>query len=335
MKKKWRLTSDSVHYKHNKFLNLEDTPMGPPEGFSMRKILRAYRQRPATVTPAQPIPTVSTDLTTLHSATPVVVWFGHSSYLIHCKGTTILVDPVFSGHASPVGGMIKAFPGANVYLPADMPVIDAMIITHNHYDHLDKKTIGRLRGKTKAFYTALGVGKDIAGCCGGDATPITEMDWGETVQVLPGITLSATPARHFSGRGLVRGKSLWNSFVLQIHGYTVFIGGDSGYGAHFKSIGDQYGPIDLAILECGQYNTLWPYIHMMPEQTVQAAIDLQAKALLPVHWGKFSLAYHPWNEPIQRVTAEAARLGMPIATPRIGEPVVVGEPYPKDAWWNV
>ncbi|BAV08305.1 L-ascorbate metabolism protein UlaG, beta-lactamase superfamily [Filimonas lacunae] len=332
MKKQWRKLEESANYKDKRFQNLSLTPT-MAEGVSMAKILREQFSPLPTVRPAQPVPSVRTDLKSLYSEQPVIVWFGHSSYLIHCKGVNILVDPVFSGHASPISTMVKAFQGADVYKPEDMPAIDYMIITHNHYDHLDKKTIGALRPVTKAYYTSLGVGKDIADCTG-DNGNITEMDWWETETLAEGITLTATPGRHFSGRGLKRGGSLWSSFVLQIFGYKLFIGGDSGYDKHFQEIGAKYGPFDIVILECGQYNEAWPYIHMMPEQTAQAAVELQAKLLLPVHWAKFKLALHPWNEPIERVTAAAAALHMPVTTPMIGEPVQVGADYPQRQWWR-
>lgn len=331
MKKQWRLLNESEHYRQGKFMNLSETPM-LAKGVSFRKILYDYFRRPSSATPSQPLPSVKTDLHSLQAAEPIVVWFGHSSYLIHCRGINILVDPVFSGHASPIPGMVKAFPGANVYGAADMPVIDLLIITHDHYDHLDRKTIARLKSKIRAVYTPLGVGKTIAGC-GIDAQRITEMDWWETGKPLPQIELTATPARHFSGRGLKRAGSLWASFVLQLYGHTLFIGGDSGYDTHFKKIGQQYGPFDIAMLECGQYNASWPYIHMQPEETAQAAVDLQAKLLLPVHWAKFTLANHPWNEPVQRLMVAAERLHLAVATPRIGEPVTMHPPYPQRHWW--
>jgi L-ascorbate metabolism protein UlaG (beta-lactamase superfamily) len=328
MKKQWRNFSHSKNYKDNQFNNLSHTPV-TAEGIPFRKLLWDYFNKPKTVVPSQPLPSVRTDLKALSSDKPVIVWFGHSSYLIHCKGVNILVDPVFSGHASPVKGMMKAYPGSNVYHVEDMPEIDYLILTHNHYDHLDKKTIAKLKTKTKAVYVPLGVGQSVTGFTN---LLITEMDWWETEKVTPFMTLTAAPARHFSGRGLKRGGSLWASFVLNIYGYTLYIGGDSGYDTHFKTIGDKYGPFDIAILECGQYNESWPYIHMFPEQTVQAGIDLKAKAILPVHWGKFTLAYHPWNEPVERITKAAA--GLIITTPRIGEPVIIDQHYPHETWWN-
>ncbi|HEY8916853.1 MAG TPA: MBL fold metallo-hydrolase [Chitinophaga sp.] len=333
MKKQWRSLSDSENYKQGKFENLSPTPM-LAENASYGQIIRDQFKRPATIQPSHVLPSVKTNLAALHSETPVVVWFGHSSYLIHCKGVNILVDPVFSGRVSPIAGMMKAYPGTDVYKPEDMPAIDLMIITHNHYDHLNRKTLTQLKPKTTVFYTPLGVGRDIADCFGNDDTRITEMDWWETESPMPGITLTAAPARHFSGRGLRRGTSLWSSFVLQLYGYTIYIGGDSGYDTHFKTIGEKYGPMDLAILECGQYDEAWPYIHMMPDETLQAATDLQAKLLLPVHWGKFTLANHPWNEPITRLTQLAKQKGFPVATPLIGEPVNMLQQNSWQNWWT-
>lgn len=321
----------SEHFRDGMFQNLSFTPM-KPDDVTYYRMLKETFQRPADVRPPAPLQTVKTNLKTLYSEQPVIVWFGHSSYLLHVKGFNILVDPVFSGSASPVSFMIKAFPGANAYTPADMPPIDLMIITHNHYDHLDKKTLAQLRPHTKIIYTALGVGRDLHSCLEKNGN-IVEMDWWETQEVTKDVVLTATPARHFSGRGLKRGGSLWASFVLEIAGYKFFIGGDSGYDTHFKAIGDKYGPFDLVILECGQYNDNWPFIHMKPEETVQAAIDLKGKVLLPVHWAKFALANHPWNDSAKRVTASALQRGLPVTTPRIGEPVPVGGPYPQDHWW--
>jgi L-ascorbate metabolism protein UlaG (beta-lactamase superfamily) len=322
----------SQNFRDGVFQNLSFTPM-KPDDVTYYQMLKETLQRPADVRPPAPLPTVKTNLKTLYSEKPVIVWFGHSSYLIHVKGFNILVDPVFSGSASPMSFMIKAFPGADAYTVADMPEIDLMIITHNHYDHLDKKTLALLKPHTKKIFTSLGVGKDLQSCLARENN-ITEMDWWETQEVAKDITLTATPARHFSGRGLKRGGSLWSSFVLQIFGYQLFIGGDSGYDTHFKAIGDKYGPFDLVILECGQYNDNWPFIHMKPEETVQAAIDLKGKVLLPVHWAKFALANHPWNESAKRVTASGVQLGLLVTTPRIGEPVTVGEHYPQEHWWN-
>jgi L-ascorbate metabolism protein UlaG (beta-lactamase superfamily) len=160
------------------------------------------------------------------------------------------------------------------------------------------------------------------------------MDWWETEQLQQNISLTATPGRHFSGRGLVQATSLWSSFVLDISGNRIFIGGDSGYDTHFKLIGEKFGPFDLALLECGQYDLAWHNIHLLPEETAQAAIDLKAKVLMPVHWAKFALANHPWNEPPQRLIAKAKELGLRVTTPLIGQAVIINQFYPNDTWWK-
>ncbi len=322
----------SVNYKNGSFQNLSPTPT-MAEDTSMLKVLKDSMNRPKTVKPPSVLPSVKTNLKQLHSEEPVIVWFGHSSYLVHVKGFNILVDPVFSGSASPVPVVVKAFPGADVYGVDDMPDIDVLLITHNHYDHLDSRTISRLAPVVKSVYTSLGVGDDLE-CFHVPESKITELDWWDTTKVAEGVQLTATPARHFSGRGLKRGGSLWSSFVLEIFGYKIFLGGDSGYDFHFKEIGDKYGPFDIAILECGQYNTAWPNIHMMPEETVEASIDLKAKVLFPVHWGKFTLANHPWNEPPTRAVAAAIDKQVKITHPRIGEMIVLNKTYPSDKWWD-
>jgi L-ascorbate metabolism protein UlaG (beta-lactamase superfamily) len=303
------------------------------KGVTIRKIFHDYLNRPAGSRPSQRLPSVWTDLRSLYSEKPVIVWFGHSSYLLHCRGINILVDPIFSAYASPVPWTVKAFPGANIYSAADMPPIDILLITHNHYDHLDKRTLSQLIPKTKVCYAPLGAGRDIP-VNHRYNIPITEMDWWETVEPMDQLQLTATPARHFSGRGFKRGGSLWTSYVLHLYGYTIYIGGDSGYDTHFRQIGDKYGPFDIAILECGQYNESWPYIHMFPEQTFQAGKDLRAKALMPVHWGKFTLANHAWTEPVERLVKAAGGSDLPLVTPRIGEPVIIGEQYPNQSWWH-
>ncbi len=322
----------SPNYRNGSFQNITPTAV-MREGASYLNMMRDFWNKPADNTPPRPLPSVQTDLKTLTDDKPTIVWFGHSSYLIQSKGFTLLVDPVFSGHASPVSFFGKAFAGANGYGAADMPPIDVLILTHDHYDHLDYETIVKLAPTVGHVYTALGVGAHLERW-GIDPGKITEFDWWQHQPVAAGVDLTATPARHFSGRSMVRGKTLWTSFVLNLHGYRLFLGGDSGYDDQFKKIGDIYGPFDLALLECGQYGKDWPSIHMLPEETVKAAQELGAKTLMPVHWAKFSLAYHPWNEPIRRLTKEAAMQNLPLTTPRIGEPVVMGGPYPNTVWWD-
>ncbi len=331
----------SPNYKEGAFQNQSPTPM-KPEGISYWKMMREFFKKHPDTAPAAKLPFIKTDLVKLNSTEPVIVWFGHSSYLLRIHGKNFLVDPVFSGNAAPVSFMVKAFPGSNEYKADDMPVIDYLILTHDHYDHLDFKTIRKLKRKVRAVFCSLGISAHLKHW-GIDGNIITEMDWWQSEELDKDMQLTAAPARHFSGRGLKRGQTLWSSFILKTPSYNIYIGGDSGYDHHFKEIGEKYGPFDIAILESGQYNTMWPLIHMMPEETVQAAVDLKAKLLLPVHWGKFRLGMHPWNEPVKRVLAKAEELDkaqgtggkVQVATPRIGEPVIFNANLPINNWWEI
>jgi L-ascorbate metabolism protein UlaG (beta-lactamase superfamily) len=215
-----------------------------------------------------------------------------------------------------------------------LPAIDAVLISHDHYDHLDYQTICKLKGKVRRFYVPLGVGAHLR-AWGVPANQLQEVSWGDSAR-LPGLTIISTPTRHFSGRGLTnRNSTFWSSWVLKAAGQRIFYSGDGGYGSHFQSIGQQYGPFDLALMECGQYDRQWADIHMVPEQSVQAALDVQARVMLPVHWGAFSEAHHAWNEPVERATAEAKRRGLPMTTPELGQPVVLGNgPLPQQYWWR-
>ncbi|MFT3935340.1 MAG: MBL fold metallo-hydrolase [Chitinophagaceae bacterium] len=330
---KLALISQSPNYKNGSFQNISPTPV-MAEDSSFWKTLKAYTRKPKDTKPPVPLPYIKTNLKELSNANPTIVWFGHSSYLLNIAGKNILVDPVFSNHASPFSFMVKAYAGADKYTVDDMPEIDVLVQTHDHYDHLDYDSIIALKPKIKKVVTTLGTGSHFE-YWGYAPSIITELDWWQSTTVAEGIQLTAAPGRHFSGRGLARGKTLWAGFVLQAAGYTIYLGGDSGYDTHFKAIGDKYGPFDMVMLECGQYNQHWPHIHMMPEQTAQAAIDLRAKVLLPVHWAKFTLSLHSWNEPIKRIIVKAAELHLPLATPKIGEPVIIGEQKTYAHWWEL
>ncbi len=322
----------SANFKQGAFQNISPTPVMLPNA-SMLKVTKQFIFKQEQVKPAAPIPSVHTNLKRLHSAEPTLVWFGHSSYMILSKGFNILVDPVFSGNASPVSFFGKSFEGSDVYDHEDMPVIDLLVITHDHYDHLDQKTIQSLNPKVKQFITPLGVGEHLE-YWGVKPEKITELDWQEEKAIEEGVKLTATSARHFSGRAFKRGRTLWAAYVLELHGYKILLGGDSGYDTHFKDIGEQYGPFDLAILEAGQFGENWPHIHMFPEETVRAAMDLKTKALLPVHWGKFVLSTHRWNAPIEGVVSHAKLHNLSVLTPQIGESVQIGAENITKAWWS-
>ncbi|MEZ0484737.1 MBL fold metallo-hydrolase [Fibrella aquatica] len=323
----------SKNYRDGSFQNIEQTDVMRRDA-SYLVMLKDNFSKPADVEPTNALPSVQTDLNTLPATGTSVVWFGHSSYLIKSDGITVLVDPVLSGYASPVSFFGKSFPGSNVYTAAQMPRIDVLVITHDHYDHLDYSTLIALRDRVTRVVVPLGVGAHLERW-GYDPTRISELDWSENVTITEGLALTAVPARHFSGRGLKRGGSLWSAYVLDINAKRIFLGGDSGYGPHFKTIGEQYGPFDLAMLECGQYGRDWPTIHMFPNEVAVAARDLKTRVLLPVHWAKFALAFHPWREPIQQLTQSVTPTdAFTLTTPRIGEPVILNQPLPNTRWWE-
>jgi L-ascorbate metabolism protein UlaG (beta-lactamase superfamily) len=327
-----RKLASSINYRDGAFQNLSQTPM-KAEGVSYWRMMRHFFSKHPHTSPSRSIEAIRTDLGMLGDKHPVIVWFGHSSYFIRINEQTFLIDPVFSGHASPFSFMVKAFRGTNEYGVADMPHIDYLILTHDHYDHLDYETITALNEKVGRVICSLGVKAHLE-YWGYRPGLITELDWWDELPLQKQLSLTAAPARHFSGRTLKRGQSLWSSFILKSASYNIFLGGDSGYDAHFKQIGEKFGPFDIAILEAGQYNSMWPYIHMMPEETVQAAIDLRAKCLMPVHWGKFRLSTHPWNEPVKRVVEKARQLSIDVAVPRIGEPLYLDGNYQSVPWWE-
>jgi len=322
----------SSNYKKDGFENLSATPMTLQDS-SYYEVLKKYLKKNPDAKPSATLPSVKTDLKNLQSDKPTIIWFGHSSYFIKSSGKNFLIDPVFSGHAAPVSCMVRAFDGADVYTPDDFPEIDYLVLTHDHYDHLDYKTISKLNPKVKNILCSLGMASHLI-YWGFNENSITELDWWQTNELDDGMQITATPARHFSGRGIKRFKTLWSSFILKTASHNLFLGGDSGYDSHFKEIGKKYGPFDIALLESGQYNTAWPFIHMMPEETVQACVDLEAAVLMPVHWSKFTLALHAWNEPVKRVLEKARELNVRVTTPMIGEPVILDQSYPNTRWWE-
>ncbi len=265
---------------------------------------------------------------------PQLVWLGHSASLIRVQNKTLLLDPMLSKTASPfqsVGPKRFSKPPISA---EELPHIDAVLISHDHYDHLDHATIKKLRGKTTKFFVPLGVAAHLQ-TWGVKKTQIVELDWWDAA-AFEGLNLVCTPARHFSGRSLNdRYKTLWCSWVIESAQAKLFFSGDTGYGPHFKQIGKKYGPFDLTLLECGQYDKRWPNIHMQPEQTFAAYQDLRGKRLLPLHWGAFSLALHSWIDSVERVRKAAQPFGAEVMTPRIGEIVPIrSRTYPKSAWWK-
>ncbi|MFT3908262.1 MAG: MBL fold metallo-hydrolase [Ferruginibacter sp.] len=328
-----RRIEDSVNYKNGQFQNIHTTPQ-LTEGANLFSVMRKFFfGKSRNTRPPSILPSKKTDLLQLDPGENVLVWFGHSSYFIQVDGKKILVDPVFSGSASPVSFTTKSFNGSDIYTVDDMPAIDYLFITHDHWDHLDYKTIIKLKTKVKQVITGLGTAAHLE-YWGYDTNKIIEKDWDEKIVLDKDFTVYTTPARHFAGRLFKRNKAIWMSFVLQTPSLKLFLGGDSGYDTHFAEIGNKYGPFDLAMLECGQYNLYWKYIHMMPEEVVQAGIDLKAKKIMPVHWAKFDLSLHDWNEPIKRVVAEAEKKHFPLVHPMIGEKVELEGSKKFGRWWD-
>jgi len=328
------LIEQAPNYKDGAFQNLSHTP-DLAEGVTYWAVIKQFLfEKKPDLRPLDTIPSMKIDLLALPPDRDVLVWFGHSSYYMQIEGKKILVDPVLSGSASPLPFGTRAFPGTDVYGVADLPEIDVLLISHDHWDHLDYETITAIKTKVKQVVCGLGAGAHFEHW-GYDPALIVEKNWNGQVDIGGGLMLHTLPARHFSGRGLKRNKSLWLSFVLQSPGMQIFIGGDSGYDTHFAEIGRQFGSFDLAILENGQYDSKWRYIHLMPEETMKVVADLNAEYILPVHSGKFVLGNHPWYEPLELITQNAEKANVKLITPIIGEPVDLHALDRKfDKWWQ-
>ncbi|NBF02745.1 hydrolase [Pseudomonas sp. Fl5BN2] len=284
--------------------------------------------RPAGVIPVQPLTREQLQAAPNHS----VFRLGHSTVLLKMRDKFWITDPVFAERASPVQWAgPKRFHQPPISLDA-LPEIEAVILSHDHYDHLDHQTVLTLANKTRHFLTPLGVGDTLIKW-GVPAAKVRQLDWWQGCEV-DGIRFVATPSQHFSGRGLFDGNhTLWASWVM-IDGPTrIFFSGDTGYFDGFKRIGQQYGPFDLTLMETGAYNVEWPHVHMQPEQTLQAHIDLQGRWLLPIHNGTFDLAMHAWHEPFDRILALAWERSISITTPLMGEAFSLAQPQRGGAWW--
>jgi L-ascorbate metabolism protein UlaG (beta-lactamase superfamily) len=285
--------------------------------------------------PEQPLGPFATDHS-IYNTRPAgglrITWMGHSSLLIEIDGKKILTDPVWGERAS-----FLSFMGPKRFfappLPLDkLPELDAIILSHDHYDHLDYPTIKQLIPTTTPIYCSLGVGATITKW-GIDKGRITEMDWTDKVMIGNDCSLMAMPARHFSGRGLIRNRALWSSFIIKGHTHNIYFGADSGFFPGFKEIGDTYGPFDLTMLEIGAYGSGWPHIHMGPANASEAHLALKGKVMMPIHWGTFNLALHPWKEPVELILKEAAQKNITLFLPGPGTPTEVKGAH-NSKWWE-
>ena len=304
----------------------------------MRKILTIIRdllkKNPERM-PKQAIPLKMTEVGPADGITASAVWFGHSTVLLELQGKRLLLDPMFANSPSPfaiIGG--KRFSRRLPVEPEKLLPVDVVVISHDHYDHLDYQSIQRIKEKTGYFCVPFGVGSRLEKW-GVDKKKIIELKWWQET-IVDGLRIACTPSVHFSGRGLFdRNKTLWCSWVIMAETAKVFFSGDGGYGTHFADIGKKYGPFDLTLMECGQYDPRWSAIHMLPEESVQAHLDVQGNLMLPIHWAAFSLAFHKWTDPIERAVKSAKEKNIKLTTPQIGERVIIGiAGYPQSVWWK-
>jgi L-ascorbate metabolism protein UlaG (beta-lactamase superfamily) len=287
--------------------------------------------------PPAPLPSVDPREAWSHRPqTPLrATWLGHSTVLLELGGVRVLTDPVWGERASPV-----TFAGPKRFQPVPAPItalppLDAVVISHDHYDHLDYATILELATREVPFFTSLGVGAHLE-AWGVPATRITELDWWETAE-LPraGLTITAAPSQHFSGRGIGgRNATLWSSLVLRTERASVFFSGDTGLTPEYAEVASRLGPFDLVMLEVGAFHPAWGDIHLGPENALKALALLGNAPLLPVHWGTFSLAMHAWDEPAETLVARAPSCGARLVMPKLGQPIEPSRAEAPDAWWR-
>tara|TARA_Y100000588_G_scaffold153442_1_gene167599 strand:- start:67247 stop:68335 length:1089 start_codon:yes stop_codon:yes gene_type:complete len=261
-----------------------------------------------------------------------LIWFGHSTFLVKQSNKTLLFDPMFSSRPSPVPFLVKKrYNEKLVITPENLPEIDAVLISHDHYDHLDHNSILKLKEKTKKFIVPVGLDQHLVHW-GVEKEKITVLKWWEETKI-DEVKINLVPSQHFSGRRLTRNETLWGGFVINSNNKNIYFSGDTGYGSHFKEIKERFKKIDFALLEAGQYNINWSDIHMLPNQTVKAAEDLGVERFMPVHWGMFTLSTHKWTDPVERVKNYAKGKPFQVETPEIGQVFNVFEDETKE-WWK-
>ncbi|RLB98359.1 MAG: hydrolase [Deltaproteobacteria bacterium] len=326
---------NSPQFKDGKFVNPIDVPMMAP-GSTWKYIKKQFftsriGPKPKGELPLKPIQ--SNEWIGLDKSDLFFAWLGHSSILITMDGKTILVDPVFEKRASPFSWIgPKRFHPPPV-IAKDLPPIDVVLITHDHYDHLEKTTVKHMNGKTGLFLVPLGMG-ELFEDWGIAPEKVKELDWWEQ-HVVGSLTFIATPGVHYARRGLFDGdERLWSSWSIHGQKRKLFVSGDSGYFDEFKEVGEKFGPFDITFLKIGSYDDMWKQVHMTPEEAVQQHRDLGGSILVPLHWATFDLALHPWYEPIERALAAAEKSNVQVITPLIGERVELNHLPESNAWWR-
>ena len=323
-------------YRDGRFVNVQ--PEAPTTLAALGDyVVRQFSGDEVRVPPA-PVPVRVVDAAALALAPGAsalrALWIGHASTYVELDGLRLLLDPVFAERVSPLPVGPRRFHPPPIAL-ADLPPIDAVLVSHDHYDHLDMATVRHLAARGARFFVPLGIGAHLERW-GVPTAQIDEMEWWQR-RTLRGVEFVCTPTRHYSGRGLSdRSATLWSSWSVLGPRHRIYYSGDTGYSTHFAEIGSRLGPFDIAFVKIGAYGpgASWLDIHMPPEQSVQAHREVRARRMFPVHWSTFNLAYHDWDEPIRRTVAEATRLGVDVVTPRLGEWVDADRPFQSTPWWE-
>lgn len=325
----------NANYRDGHFVNLE--PEAPSTTSLLEYTLRQLSGDEVREPPS-PIPVQAVNPALLTAPPPArglrAFWIGHASTYVEVDGLRLLLDPVFAERVSPLPVGPRRFHAPPIAL-TDLPKIDLVLISHDHYDHLDMGTVRQLSRRGSRFLVPLGIGAHLERW-GVPPAQIDELEWWQE-RTLGGVRVVCTPTRHYSGRGLDnRSSTLWSSWSVVGPQHRFFYSGDTGYGQLFRDIGARLGPFDMAFIKVGAYGpgAAWTDIHMTPEQAVQVHLDVRARRMFPVHWSTFNLAYHAWDEPIKRTLAEASRLGVDLVTPRVGEMVDADRPFKSARWWE-
>ncbi|MBY0147413.1 MBL fold metallo-hydrolase [Neobacillus niacini] len=321
------------HYKNGKFVNQNPTDM-KMDVSAILSLMKDSLTGKAERSPSTPIP-ISLNWDKIHSNEDCLTWFGHSTMLLTLDKKRILIDPMFGHTPSPVSFVgTKRYSEDLLDVIEKLPPIDVVLITHDHYDHLDYPSMIRLKNKVRHFFVPLGVAAHLLKW-GINEDRITECNWWDEVK-WEGLTIASVPSQHFSGRGLFnRNSTLWNGWVILGENQRIYTSGDGGYGPHFKQVGEKYGPFDLTLMEGGQYDRRWSAIHMQPEESVQAHLDVKGKNMMLIHWGAFTLAYHSWTDPVERAISAALEKQVNIIAPRLGETVLLnGNLAAPKTWWK-
>ena len=325
----------SEHWDGKKFLNIEETSMNISPSKIPKLFYKQFFEKSGRAPKKKlPILPFEQDAFLSPSERTKIIWYGHSVALLRIAGKTILIDPMLGPNAAPISPFpIRRFSENTLNLINSFPEIDLVLMTHDHYDHLDLASIAMLKPKVKQYFVALGTSRHLESW-GISKDIIQEFDWWNTAN-FEDIEITFTPTRHFSGRGLTdRAKCLWGGWVLKNQTENIYFSGDSGYGQHFKEVGSKLGPFDLGLMECGQYNENWHQIHMFPEEAVQAARDAKAHTIMPVHWAGFALAQHPWKDPFERFIKACADAQQAFIVPRLGELVNLNILTDSTEYWK-